>query len=273
MNVAGRVMLTLSRLGGSDARRLRIYIDAVGAAVDRQLRVLGDEAFNQIESIMDRQAALLEHALQQRMALRSADEAAARPDGQEIPDQSAEPRTADNPSPTADAAAVPVLSEKDLVPDAGATGEETAEAGPDARRRQPSGYVPQAKSMEEKLQDSRKPIQKLLTEDCVTARLLDRKQAGRIIAGMAGKRPEDAEREIVEKLREILQQQVRAFIRKSKGGPWATPREQNDLRQDIHAATTIRGVLLLSRQILKEREEWEKEHGRIGILGLFAARR
>lgn len=264
MNVAGRVMLTLSRLGGSDARRLRIYIDAVGAAVDRQLRVLGDEGFNQIESIMDRQAALLERALQKRMAARSADEAAARP---------AEAQALDHPPPKADEQAVPVLSEKDLAPDAEATAEETAEAGQDTRRRQPSGYVPQAKSMEEKLQDSRKPIQKLLTEDCVSAGLLDRKQAGRIIAGMTGKKPEDAELEIVEKLREILQQQVRAFIRKSKGGPWATPREQNDLRQDIHAATTIRGVLLLSRQILKERQEWEKEHGRIGILGLFAARR
>jgi hypothetical protein len=89
---------------------------------------------------------------------------------------------------------------------------------------------------------------------------------------MVGKTSRDAEREIVERLRQVLQDQARYFIRKAKGGPWANPRAQEDLRQDIHAASSVRSVLLLHRQIVKEYQTWQKEHGRVGILGLFASR-
>jgi len=127
--------------------------------------------------------------------------------------------------------------------------------------------------MEEKLKDDRQPVQKLLLEDCVAEHLLDRPKAKELIAGMTGKTPQDAELEIVEYLRQELQTQVRHFIRSDKGGPWSKPHAQEDLRKDIHAAKSVRGVLLLCRQIVKEHQEWEREHGQGGILGLFSPRR
>jgi hypothetical protein len=139
--------------------------------------------------------------------------------------------------------------------------------------RQAGGYVPQAKSMEEKLRDARRPIGALLTEDCVQLGLLSKKQAGQLVAGMAGNTGEQAEQEIVEQLRQILQTQVKSFIRKAKGGPWRDPRVQEDLRQDIHAARSIRSVLMLARQVVKEYQAWQEGNQRGGLLGLFSQRR
>ena len=127
--------------------------------------------------------------------------------------------------------------------------------------------------MEEKLKDDRKPVQKLLLEDCVQARLLDVSRAKELINGMTGKTPQEAELEIVEYLRQELQSQVREFIRGDKDGPWSNPHTQQELREDIHAARTVRGVLLLCRQIVKEHRTWEEEHDQGGILGLFSPRR
>jgi hypothetical protein len=127
--------------------------------------------------------------------------------------------------------------------------------------------------MEQKLKDERVPIQQLLREDCVHAGLLDRETADRLVAQMSGKTSVDAERELVEDLRQRLQEQVRTFIRKSRGGPWRDPRTQEDLRQDIHAAHSVRSVLFLYRQVLHEYRTWEEEGRRRGILGLFSPRR
>ena len=67
--------------------------------------------------------------------------------------------------------------------------------------------------MEDKLKDERKPVQKLLLEDCVQVGLIDLPTAKRMILEMTGKTSQDAERDIVEDLRQLLQLQVKSFIR------------------------------------------------------------
>ena len=235
MNIAGRVMLLLSQQGIKDARRLEIFKCAVGAAVRHRTLHQPGANCGTVEPFLDEQLTLLGAALRQRAAMAA---------------------TAVEPAPLASEA-------------------QAADAPPQPRHRAraSSGHVPVVKSMEEKLKDERKPVQKLLLEDCVSAGLINLTRAKELIAGMTGKTSQNAETDIVEILRQVLQDQVKGFIRKSKGGPWSNPRAQEDLRQDIHAARSVRGVLTLRRQILKEHQLWEKEHGHGGILGLFSPRR
>lgn len=239
MNIAGRVMLLLSQLGMRDARGLSIYLDAVRAVVRRQAASDQPISLGNLEPFLSEQLEMLVTALRKNRGLLS----------------------------------VPMQGQGD-----GGSGQTSASTDErDSAPRRPakpaSGYVPVAKSMEEKLKDDRQPVQKLLLEDCVAEHLLDLPKAKELIAGMTGKTPQDAELEIVEYLRQELQTQVRHFIRSDKGGPWSKPHAQEDLRKDIHAAKSVRGVLLLCRQIVKEHQEWEREHGQGGILGLFSPRR
>ena len=75
-------------------------------------------------------------------------------------------------------------------------------------------------------------------------------------------------------LRQILQDQVKGIIRRLKGGPWASPQVQEDMRQDIHNARSVRSILMLAQQIVKERRAWENQHGKSGLFGgLFGSRR
>lgn len=247
VNVAGRLMLLLTRLGTLDNRSLSIYQSAVCEAVRAHIAAGDRDPASGIEGALEHELALLEAALVQRAS----------------------------PSPPAPQAAItPPAESRDVPPDTGVASVEPGDAVHVARHaRAPSGYVPPVKSMEQKLQDARKPLQALLSDDCVRVGLIDANEAKQLIFGMTGKTGEQAEREIVEQLRQTLQDQVRAFIRKSKGGPWADPRTQADLRQDIHAAKTVRGILMLARQVLKEYQTWVKEHQRGGILGLFSPRR
>lgn len=146
-------------------------------------------------------------------------------------------------------------------------------SGPPSSKRQrrgDAGVV--ARSMEEKLCEERKPVQELLSHDCVHTGLIDKDTAKRLIGSMAGRIPEEAEKEIVVKLRQALQDQVREMIRRAKGGPWSSPREQEQMRQDIHHANSVRSVLMLRRQVLKEYNAWEKRQGFGRMLGMFAAR-
>jgi len=235
MNIAGQVMLLLTRLGIRDAQSLRVYRQAVVDAVSRQVMDQGALGPDALQNVVRQQLDLLE------ASLRSLDGRA-----------------------EADATARPALPAE-----VNADGDDPATA----KTRRPSGYVPEARSMEEKLQVEREPVQQLLREDCVHAGLVDKDTAETLIRGMTGKTSVDAEQEIVEHLRQRLQDQVKSFIRKAKGGPWSNPRTQDDLRQDIHAARSVRSVLMMSRQVLKEYQTWEKEHGRHGILGLFSPRR
>jgi len=239
MNIAGRVMLLLSQLGMRDARSLSIFLEAVKAVVRH--RAANDQpiGLGNLEPFLSEQLEMLVTALRKHRGLLR------------VPMQAQEIGSSGQLASSAD--------ERDSAP---------------RRPAKPaSGYVPVAKSMEEKLKDDRKPVQKLLLEDCVAEHLLDPRKAKELVAGMTGRTPQDAELEIVEYLRQELQTQVRHFIRSDKGGPWSSPHAQEDLRKDIHAARSVRGVLMLCRQIVKEHQEWEREHGQGGILGLFSPRR
>lgn len=246
MNITGRLMLMLSRQGVTCGRCLRLFGDAVSAAVIQQIREHGDDSPAAVDSIIDEQLAILETTVQRRLAERSA-EAAETAGEQPVDDGVCE-----------------MPQDRDTEPGAGEHRQRQA--------RPSSGYIPPVRSMEEKLKDGREPIQKLLLEDCVAAGLVDGTKAQQLVSGMTGKTCEVAEREIVEHLRQVLQDQVRGLIRKTKNGPWSSPMAQADLQQDIHRAGSVRGVLTLCRQIIKEQRTWEEENGRGGILGLFAAR-
>ena len=239
MNIAGLLMLRLSQLGVRDARGLSIFMGAVNAVVQQRADTEQAVSLSNLESFLNEQLEMLVTALQKSRGILS----------------------------TPNLAQVIASETEETEP------EEVAKSSPKRPARPASGYVPVPKSLEEKLKDDRKPVQKLLLEDCVAEHLLDINKAKELVAGMTGKTPHDAELEIVEYLRTVLQTQVKQFIRSDKGGPWANPHAQEELRKDIHAANSVRSVLTLCRQIVKEHQVWEQEHGHGGILGLFSPRR
>lgn len=122
--------------------------------------------------------------------------------------------------------------------------------------------------MEDKLEESRKPLRKILNEDCVRLGLLDIKRAEKLASRLAGKSREDAEAEIVAEIRNNLHQQVRAYLRKYKGGPWPSPKLQEELRVDIASTNSVHAVVTLTRFLLKERRNWETKmkKGKLGNL-------
>lgn len=263
VNVTGRLMLLLSRQGTLDNRCLSIYKNAVCDVVRKRLAIKDGNGFAGIDTILDQELTLLAAALQARVdrCAGAAAESAPAPAVSVVPGQGVTaPLPKVGPHAADDAENVP---------------EPTAQAPQKTPRevRAPSGYVPNVKSMEEKLKDERKPIQTLLKEDCVRVGLLDRKRAEKLILGMTGKTSVAAEQDIVEQLRQTLQDQVKSFIRKSKGGPWRDPRTQEELRKDIHSAKSVRSILMLARQVGKEYQTWRDEHHRGGILGLFSPRK
>ncbi len=119
-----------------------------------------------------------------------------------------------------------------------------------------SGYVPEAKSMPERLKDRRADMEQLLLNDCVTLKLVTPDQAKKLKHELLGKDPDQAEEEVVALLRNSVHEQVRKFIRKHNGGPWASATLQTEVRMDISRTRTLRSLLILSRQLLREREEW-----------------
>ena len=122
-----------------------------------------------------------------------------------------------------------------------------------------------AKSMEEKLQDQRTPVKDLLKTECVTLGLLNKKQAEKLGASMVGKKPEDAEAEIMIKLRELLLGQVKDYIRDNKGGPWNSVYKQEEMRMDIQTSRSVRSLIMLTKQIGREVGKWEKDNGGGGL--------
>ncbi|MCU7919337.1 MAG: hypothetical protein KZQ95_13425 [Candidatus Thiodiazotropha sp. (ex Epidulcina cf. delphinae)] len=119
-----------------------------------------------------------------------------------------------------------------------------------------TGYMPEAKSMPELLKDRRAIIEHLLDNDCITLKLVTPTEAKKFKHGLLGREPEEAEEALVAQLRNVLHNQVRKFIRKHNGGPWASATLQHDVRMDITKTRTLRSLVTLSRQLLNEREEW-----------------
>jgi hypothetical protein len=119
-----------------------------------------------------------------------------------------------------------------------------------------TGYVPNAKSLPERLKDRRADMGQLLLNDCVTLKLVSPTRAKKLKHELLGKDPDQAEEEIVARLRDSLYEQIRKFILKHNGGPWATATMQAEVRMDITRTRSIRSLVTLSRQLLEEREEW-----------------
>jgi hypothetical protein len=239
-------MVLLHRFGIHDARCLSIYRRAVG---DVLACVVGaDETIDwaALEPVVDEQLAMLEQALVTRVP------------GRPVVDFT-----------------VPVSTSAEVAPPRAVASPQASPVDPPrGRARRPTHAAQDAMSMEDKLRESRKPIQKLLREDCVQACLIDLGTAECLIQGMTGKSSEDAEQEIVDRLRESLQQQIRGFIRQTGGeGPWSNPHAQEELRQDVHRMRSVQGVLSMARHVRREYRSWEREHGWYGILGLFSPRR
>jgi hypothetical protein len=132
--------------------------------------------------------------------------------------------------------------------------EPTAAAGKEEKK--PTGYVPEAKTMPERLKDRRSIMEHLLDNDCLTLKLVTPDEAKRYKHELLGKMPEKAEEELVARLRNVLHEQVRKFIRKNNGGPWATATLQHEIRMDITKTRSLRSLVTLARELLNEREEW-----------------
>ncbi len=245
VNLRGRILLGAARHGVRDPRRVAVLARAIIAVVEHY-HPEGRPSLRQLEPLLTEQLALLEAALLKARA-------------QEAP---------------ALAVAGAVVGQAAQSEDAAPEITEQTPRGLRRRTLKGKGHTVVAKSMEEKLREGRRPVQELLRNDCVQLGLIDRKQAERLIRGMLGKQPEVAEQEVVEVLRQILQDQVKGIIRRLKGGPWATPQAQEEMRLDIHHARSVKSILLLTRQIIKERRAWEKKH-RKGLFGgvLFGGRR
>jgi len=238
LNLSGRVLMVTSRYGITDLSRITVFVRALVEVIDH-FHPTGRPSLVSLESLICEQLALLENALQRAQA-----DAILFSDSFSPPPEEESP--ADEQSET--------------------------EEQPAARRnRQPKLNAESAvmvKSKEEKLRDEREPVQKLLREDCVHSGLLDKKKAEALIRSMLGKEPRQAEQDIVEMLRQILQDQVKAAIRR-KSGPWTTPQAQEDMRKDIHNTRSVKSVLMLARQVHKEMQDWKKQNGKGGLLGLF----
>ncbi len=129
-------------------------------------------------------------------------------------------------------------------------------AGAARDEKKPTGYVPEAKTMPERLKDRRSIMEHLLDNDCITLKLVTPEEAKKYKHELLGKVPEKAEEELVALLRNVLHEQVRKFIRKNNGGPWATATLQHEVRMDITKTRSLRSLVTLARELLNEREEW-----------------
>ncbi|RLJ22339.1 hypothetical protein DJ031_01060 [bacterium endosymbiont of Escarpia laminata] len=139
---------------------------------------------------------------------------------------------------------------------------------PQKRVRKESGYVPEAKSMPEKLADRRAGMDALLKNECVTLKLITPGQAKKMTRRFLGKDPKVAEEEVVVELRNTLYSQIRQFIRSHEGGPWTSHSAQSDLRMDIAATQSVRAVVTLTQHIFNERDEWLQDN-KGGLTGRF----
>ena len=252
VNLKVRVALLVQSFGILDLERVNVFVRAIEDVVDQHYPQ-GRPTLLTLEPLISEQLVFLESALGAARA------GAGLSSGGVFPPVT-EPEN-------------PGLEQVDQDEAQEADAEEQASEEPTRPRRRlqqlrGNGGV-EAKSMEEKLRDEREPIQQLISEDCVAAGLLNKKQAKKMLGSLLGKRPQEAEAEIVEQLRRILQEQVKATVRRSKGCPWSKPAAQEEMRKDIQSARSVKSILMLARQISKEQQQWKKANGKGGLLGMF----
>jgi hypothetical protein len=219
-NTAGRVAMLCRSLGIADPGRIAAYTRAVTAAV--YAGGCGEDcSVTQVDDQINTQLRLLQVALQRvpapKLPKRKPQRDTAPVDNDEAPSKAEQPKI----RPSAD----------------------------------PNVVI--GKSMEQKLEDSRKPLRKILQEDCVRLGLLSQERAERLASRLAGRRREDAEAELMAELRNNLHRQIRAYMRQNNGGPWTSPKQQEDVRLDIANTNSIHGVVTLTRHLLQERKNWE----------------
>lgn len=233
LNVTGRVFRACRKHRIEQPRRIAIYTRAVEDAVSAVVREQKENS-NDFESVLTEQLVLLAGALTQ---------------------------LADTRSAVSVVDALPLDVAQTPLRDDAPRNKDASEIPPPKRRAPTSRATAVPKAMQEKLQEARKPLQKLLVEDCVHLGLLTKDRAEKAARSAVGRTREDAEEIFVVELRNNLHQQVRSYIRKHKGGPWPKPKDQEGLRLDIVATRSVHSVLMLARQILRERTKWESDRG------------
>lgn len=226
LNVSGRVLLLCLEHGITEAPRIAIFKRAVRAAVAAELRgkVIVPGV---LEAVLAGQILYLGDALRtvkHHILEEAGDKEAKAAEEKEIEEALAKPKPQESP----------VISRAQE----------------------------EVRPFEEKLDQSRTPLRKLILEDCVQVGIVDRSRAKELVKQLAGKLPGDAEAEVVTELRNNLHQQVREFIRKNKGGPWPKPQVQEELRIDIVKTNKVSDLLMLTRQLLRERSIWTDENNK-----------
>jgi hypothetical protein len=134
--------------------------------------------------------------------------------------------------------------------------EEASNTTKQSQQKKATGYVPEAKSMDQRLKDRRLVMEHLLLNDCITLKLTTPKQAKKHVSALVGRDPDKAEEDVVADLRNALHEQVSKFIRKHNGGPWDSLTEQTEVRMQIAKTKTLQSLVNLSKMLLGEREEW-----------------
>ena len=130
-----------------------------------------------------------------------------------------------------------------------------------------SNKQPQVASYQEKLSFHRKPVVELLKKECVDFHLLTPERARHWVHHLSGRYIEDVEPDIVSELSDTLLMNVRTYMRKNKKEhPWQSPMAKEQLRKDIASTKTIKGILTLTSQILREIRQNDQGANR-GLLG------
>ncbi len=221
VNIQGRAFVTCQTRGVTDPTIIGYYVDILEQAVKALLTPESTTA--DFQRILEEQLVWLEGELDQTNVVASAS-SEERPDGTD-------------------------KSREHI--------EESAQAQEKGKEeKKATGYVPDAKSMPERLKDRRAIMEHLLDNDCITLKLVTPNEAKTFKHGLLGKVPDKAEEEVVTALRNVLYSQIRAFIRKHNGGPWASATLQHEVRMDITRTKTLRSLVTLARELLSEREEW-----------------
>jgi hypothetical protein len=137
--------------------------------------------------------------------------------------------------------------------------QEKAEVKKPAKAAKPAaGYKPSSAALHEKLEIKRKPLSELLQKDCVHAKLLTPNRAEYWAHNLTGRLVNEVEADIVSELARNLHENLIAYMRKNlETHPWKTPLQQDQLRADIHAVRTVKGILEVCSQINREIQKAE----------------
>ncbi|MES9850494.1 MAG: hypothetical protein ABW170_01515 [Candidatus Thiodiazotropha sp. L084R] len=237
VNIKGRAFVICQSRGVSDPSIIAYYVQILEEATMAKLS--DDSSITDFHTVLNEQAAWLEREIDQlNDPAPAAEEAASVPDGQNKDDEE----------------------------------DQQKQSKPERHHKKATGYVPEAKSMPERLKDRRAEMEHLLVNDCVTLKLVTPKQAKKYVQGLVGRDPKKAEEDLVAELRNSLHQHVVKFIRKHNGGPWHSATEQTEIRMQIAATKSLQALVNLSKMLLSEREEWMRKSKSNLVGRLFGGR-